>query len=170
MVKRISLYDGLIFEGPITREAVRGVVLLDDKLLLMKYEKHDFYGLPGGGMMSFETPEEAFYREIKEETGCECQILTKCLLINEYRQENHYRQLNHCFIGKVIRKGAAQLDDGEKHDGLTVLEINVFKAMEKLITQQTRTLQQVFLKERDRLILKEAVDYLYPMLLNIHYR
>lgn len=170
MVKTISLYDGSIFEGAVTRETVRGIVLLDDKVLLMRYAKHDFYSLPGGGMAPFETPEEAFYREIKEETGYECQILTKCLVIEEYRQENHYHQLTHCFIAKVTGQGETQLDDGEKSDGLKTLAFHLFQVMEKIVTQETRTMQQVFLKERDRLIITEAIDYLYPFRLKIDYQ
>jgi ADP-ribose pyrophosphatase YjhB (NUDIX family) len=52
-----------------SREAVRGIVIKDDTILVL-YPKQDvIYGLPGGGIEIGETKEEALKREMKEEIG-----------------------------------------------------------------------------------------------------
>lgn len=50
------------------REAVRAVVLRDDKILMLHSNKGDFK-FPGGGVESGETHKQALIREILEETG-----------------------------------------------------------------------------------------------------
>lgn len=49
------------------RPAAYAIVVLDDKILLVK--ERGGYHLPGGGINLGETPENAVVREVKEETG-----------------------------------------------------------------------------------------------------
>ncbi|MDB5164105.1 MAG: mutT/nudix family protein [Candidatus Saccharibacteria bacterium] len=55
------------------RKAVRAIVVRNDELLVMKRDKfgHVYYTLVGGGIDFGETPEQALYREVAEETGIE---------------------------------------------------------------------------------------------------
>ncbi len=48
---------------------VRGVIVHEGKVLLLFHHKLDFWLPPGGHVELDETPIEAVYREIKEETG-----------------------------------------------------------------------------------------------------
>jgi 8-oxo-dGTP diphosphatase len=55
------------------RHAARAIVIKDDQLLVMHRNKfgQEFCALIGGGVDFGETPEQALYREVKEETGIE---------------------------------------------------------------------------------------------------
>lgn len=60
-----------------TRTAVRGILLQEGKILMVKSNQGD-YKLPGGGVELKESLKEALVREITEETG-----LTNCM-VKEY--------------------------------------------------------------------------------------
>ena len=53
------------------RNAVRAIILRDDKLLLMHRNKNgrEYFALIGGGIEPDETPEEALVREVHEEAS-----------------------------------------------------------------------------------------------------
>jgi 8-oxo-dGTP diphosphatase len=51
------------------REAVRAIILKDNKIALVKSEKEGFYKFPGGGIEGLETHTETIVRETLEETG-----------------------------------------------------------------------------------------------------
>ncbi len=61
------------------RDRILGVVIHDGNILLIKRITTDetFYGFPGGGMESGETPEETVIREVKEETNIDAKNPTK---------------------------------------------------------------------------------------------
>ncbi len=51
------------------REAVRAIIIKDNKLALVKCEKEGYYKFPGGGIEAGESHMEALIRETLEETG-----------------------------------------------------------------------------------------------------
>lgn len=53
----------------ITREAVRAVIPVEDKILMIKSTVNGDYKLPGGGKEPGETREDALAREVREECG-----------------------------------------------------------------------------------------------------
>lgn len=65
------------------RQAVRAIVIKDQQLLVMHRNKfgQQFYALVGGGVDYGESPEQALYREVAEETGL--QIANPRLVIIE---------------------------------------------------------------------------------------
>ena len=68
--KKIYHDKNLNLEGnTITREAVRGIIIKNKKILMIFSSKNGDYKFPGGGIEAEETPEEALKREIKEECG-----------------------------------------------------------------------------------------------------
>jgi len=69
----------------ITRNAVRAIILKDDKILMVFLEKTNEYKFPGGGIEKNETNEEALKREVLEETGCNViKIVKKIGIFTEY--------------------------------------------------------------------------------------
>lgn len=51
------------------REAVREVIIKENKIAMVKSEKEGFYKFPGGGINQGESHIEALMRETREETG-----------------------------------------------------------------------------------------------------
>ena len=48
-----------------------------EKIAIFYKSNKNEYKLPGGGMENDENPEEAFKREVLEETGCVVEIVNK---------------------------------------------------------------------------------------------
>lgn len=70
----------------ITRYAARGILIDEKKNVAMMFmSKNGFYKLPGGGIEALETPEIAFIREVKEETGYSSTIIEKLGYIEEHK-------------------------------------------------------------------------------------
>ena len=51
------------------------VIIKDNKLLVTKDNKDDFYKIPGGKVEENESLEECAVRELKQETGLDCEII-----------------------------------------------------------------------------------------------
>ncbi len=79
------------------REAAIGIVLQDDKVLLVKRRDVPVWVLPGGGIDEGESPEMAATREVQEETGLTTQITRKVgtwLPINRIGSKSHVFELS----------------------------------------------------------------------------
>lgn len=72
---------------PKTRGA-KGLLIKNDKVLLVKTSYSKWLTLPGGGIKKGETAKEAVIRELKEETGME---VLKCHLVGEYDNSTEYK-------------------------------------------------------------------------------
>lgn len=55
---------------------VGAFIVFEDKVLLVNHPRYDMWLCPGGHIELDEDPEEALFREIKEETGLEVEILS----------------------------------------------------------------------------------------------
>jgi ADP-ribose pyrophosphatase YjhB (NUDIX family) len=51
-------------------------IVFDNKVLLVNHPRYDTWLVPGGHIELDEDPEEALFREIKEETGLEVEIVS----------------------------------------------------------------------------------------------
>lgn len=128
----LKTLEGTIFK----RIAARGIIIKDDKILLMYTKYYDDYSLPGGGVDSEEALIEGLKRELSEETGAqEIEVLSEYGYIDEYRpyhKENY--DLMHmisyiylCDINSELQE--AQLEDYEIANGMKAKWIDIEEAI-----------------------------------------
>lgn len=106
---RFSVYSRI-------REACRGIVLREGKLLLSYEVNSDQWFVPGGGMEGGESPEECCIRELAEETGFAVKPLRRYLTIHEYYEE--WLFISHYFICEVTGETGRALTEREAQMGL----------------------------------------------------
>ena len=109
--------------SPRLRLGARGIVVREDgKIAVFNKSNKNEYKLPGGGIEGEESPEEAFKREVWEETGCEIEIIESLGTTEEYKSLNNFKQISYVFVGKVL-KDTKQLHvtEKEKDEGAKLL-------------------------------------------------
>ena len=84
---------------------VKGIVVLDNKILLLKRVKPStdglgFWELPGGGLEYGETPNQALIRELKEETGLDIVIIKPAYTFTKIREDYQTVGIGFLFISK----------------------------------------------------------------------
>ncbi|WP_336775764.1 NUDIX hydrolase [Paenibacillus sp. MMO-58] len=147
----------------VSRCAARGVLFNNRGQVAMMYmAEPDLYKLPGGGMEEGESPEEAFVREIKEETGCEAEVIRRLGFIEEHKNRNGFLQHSHCYLAKARHgEGTAALTEAEKQLGMSVQWLSVSQALDimgKAVAGEEDNHSNFFMLMRDRIILKEAAE------------
>lgn len=71
-MKVVGIFDDKNYDdnwARYSRDAVRAIIIANNKIALVKSEKEGFYKFPGGGVEKGETHEQALIRETREETG-----------------------------------------------------------------------------------------------------
>lgn len=104
------------------REASRGIIIKDNKILLVYSGKNHDYKFPGGGIHFGETAVEALKREVLEETGY--MILDSSIKPYGYVMEKHksvmynyeiFVQVSNYYLCNIVEERNKQnLDDYEK--------------------------------------------------------
>lgn len=122
-------------ENPKLRLGARGIVIRDDgKIAIFNKSKKNEYKLPGGGMEDNENPEEAFKREVLEETGCIIEVIKKLGVTEEYKYQANFKQISNVFVGRVLEDTKVlNVTQKEKDEGARLLWEEPKKALE-LIT------------------------------------
>ncbi len=128
---------GLNKEGKaITRNAVRGIIIEQQKLLMIFSEKNGDYKFPGGGVDRGESFERALIREVREESGAEIEkietgfgkVVEHSIPIEKeyavFTMTSHYYI---CRIGKQFVE--QQLDEYEENLGFTPCWISIDEAL-----------------------------------------
>lgn len=143
------------------REAVRGVVVQNNNILLIHSNKGD-YKFPGGGIEQDESHSDALLREIAEETGyTNCLVKEKIGVVieghmDEYEESAYFKMTSHYYMCELAgeEKIAQQLDEYEYEQGFTPKWISIDVAIEgnEKIMVQSPTNRWVF---RESFVLKE---------------
>ena len=144
------------------RIAVNAVLLDEDGCIALAYmEKYDYYKLPGGGVEAGEELIGALKREIWEETGCECEIISELGYIVENRGEHDFTQERSYYIARTIgEKGELHLTDKEISDNTMAVWYPQEQALKLIEDKQYDNYQQRFRQRRDTAALKEALNWL----------
>lgn len=127
--------ESFSLESPKLRKGARGIVIREDgNIAIFNKSYKNEYKLPGGGIEENENPENAFYREVLEETGCKVEI-TDCLgITEEYKCKNNFKQISYIYTSKVIEDTKKlDLTQKEKDEGATLIWVKPERALD-LIT------------------------------------
>ncbi len=120
---------------PRMRYGARGIVIRDDgKIAIFNKCNKNEYKLPGGGMEDDEEPEDAFKREVLEETGCIVDIVDELGTTEEYKSKDNFKQISYVFVGKV-KEDTKKLNitKKEKDEGAILIWETPKKALELII-------------------------------------
>jgi ADP-ribose pyrophosphatase YjhB (NUDIX family) len=138
LLKEIHRKDNLNFNGKtLSREAVRGIIFKENKILLIHSENKNYdYKFPGGGINENETFEEALKREILEETGYKVVAVEKEFGkvvefdIPQEKEFDLYRMTSYYYICSVSDDKIEQkLDNYELDLGFTAEWVDIDKAI-----------------------------------------
>ena len=155
-------------KNPETRLGARGIVIRSDgKIAIFNKSNKNEYKLPGGGIENDETPEEAFKREVLEETGCIIEIIEKLGTTEEYKCKSNFKQISNIFYGKVLEDTKKlHITKKEKDEGAKLLWETPKKALElitdcydKLVKSDYESVYATkFVVLRDRKILEYYIN------------
>lgn len=160
--------DVLEMNNPRVRNAARGIVLRDDgKIAIFNKSIKNEYKLPGGGIENNESPEEAFKREVLEETGCYVEIIKKLGITEEYKTRDYYMQKSYVYIGKAVKDtNKLNVTEKEKDEGAKLIWEEPNRALElikncyeKLVASKYDSIYSTkFVVLRDRKILEYYLE------------
>ncbi len=135
MVIEIYCKENLDLNGKIYyREAVRGIVIENSKILLIHSKINGDYKLPGGGIEEGETPKEALIREVQEEAGVIVKVEEEVLRVMEYDEGQFddcdiFKMLSIYYKCKSIKETEQNLDSYELEIGFTPEWVDINKAI-----------------------------------------
>lgn len=128
-MKTIDIYGENRFEKYTkSREACRGIVICNDKILLTYEVNTNQWFIPGGGIESNESLEECCVRELAEETGYIVKPNKQYLTINEYYEE--WLFVSHYYICDYIDETERKLTKREVEVGLEPRWISLKEAID----------------------------------------
>lgn len=154
--------------NPTIRIGARGIVIREDgKIAVFNKANKNEYKLPGGGIEEKEEPEEAFKREVLEETGCEVEIIRDLGTIEEHKSLGNFKQISYVYVAKVIKDTKElYLTEKEKDEGARLLWETPEKSLElikacynKILASKYESVYHTkFIVFRDRKILERYME------------
>lgn len=156
------------FQNPRIRLGARGIIVNEEgKIAIFNKVNKNEYKLPGGGIDEGETPEEAFKREAKEETGCEIEIVKNLGTIEEHKSLENFKQISYLFVAKVIKDNhKLNLTEKEQDEGGRVIWVDEQEAL-SLVNNCMKALKESkhenlyhskFIVMRDRYIIEYYIN------------
>lgn len=110
-----------------TNTRCRGIIIIDNSILLSYETKTNQWMIPGGGVENNESFEDCCIREIQEETGYIVSPSGCVLEIEEYYEE--WKYISKYFLCTIISEGERKLTKREQMVGMEPRFINIDEAM-----------------------------------------
>ncbi len=149
-----------------TRKIARAVVINEfNKVCLMHLNRnddfgsYDYYETPGGGVKDKEDISAAVLREVKEETGCVCQVLKEVGIVSDYYNKIYRHNLNYYYLLKVISYGEKELEEYEKDIFSEIIWVDIDEAI-RLLENMDDKMIPLLVKRRELPIYKFAKEYI----------
>lgn len=146
-----------------SRIAARGILLDESSNVAMMYlPVSSLYKLPGGGVEANESFDDAFLREVREETGYNAVIVHRLGYIEEHKYKNRFLQVSYCFIARANERNETKLTAHEKRLGLTMAWMPFGQAAEAMeaVLKNRLDYSAKFMLLRDKTILDAAGNWL----------
>lgn len=158
LIKELIHPDLTSREGRILRRhAARGIVLREDRILLLFTERYNDFSLPGGGIDEGEDITVALKRELEEETGArDVQVKAHYGFIEEYRphwkpEYDLMHMTSHFFVCDVAAKLAeVRMESYEIANGMKPVWISVSEAAShnrQVMARQEKSMGQSIQRE-----------------------
>lgn len=119
------------------RITVRAVVLNEKNEVTLfhlitddDFGHRDCYELPGGGKKKSESFHQGVLREVKEETGYECEIITFLGKVIDYYNLIHRENHNYYYLLKIKKYIGENREEYEKEIMQEMLSVDIDKAIE----------------------------------------
>jgi 8-oxo-dGTP diphosphatase len=138
-------------------KSARAILLNAEGAMAVQFlQTYAFHKLPGGGVETGETVEQALKREVVEEVGCECDIVRDVGMTIEYRNKYNLLYISYCFVARVVGEiGEPQLEDGEVEEGQTTLWLAPHDVLEKMSKDTPKKSEGHFILKREMSFLEE---------------
>ena len=138
LLKTIYREDNVNLQGKtFLREAVRGIIFSEGKLLMVYSSVNGDYKFPGGGVEAGESHQETLRRELREECGAElAQVIEAFGKTIEYATSvtegfDTYKQTSYYYLCEINGKlGIPDLEDYEEELGFQPEWVDVKTALE----------------------------------------
>lgn len=128
--------------NPRIRFGARGIVInKDNKIAILNKQLKNEFKLVGGGIEEGENPKLAFKREVKEEAGCNIEIIEEMGTIEEVKSHDNFKQTSYLFVAKVVGEiGTPQYTQKEIDEGSKILWLSLDDAMDKIKESENQLL------------------------------
>lgn len=139
------------------RKASRGILINNGKMALLYVSKENYHKLPGGGIEAGESNEDAFKREVMEETGCDCNVVDERgqnSVVLETRNQFKLVQISYIFFSEIVGEPKElHLEQSEIDEGFELKWIPVGEAIETLQNDKPKNYEGKFIQMRDLAVL-----------------
>ncbi len=138
------------------KHQARAVLVHSEGLIAVQYLARDsFYKLPGGGVEAGEAIVEALHREVREEVGADCEVLSTLGMVIEYRDKYRLCQISYAFSANVVGEvGEARYEPDEIASGQETMWLSPEEALHRIATATPTSYEGHFIKLREEAFLR----------------